>query len=263
VTDAAHAAALAQIKQSLVDNAGNYLRNTVRLEGETCTICAGARMTQGHSTCYPCGFSPSNTADLVGSMIYAADDLQILQSGKLMYNYKLQPPVPLLVKRVTSLVALGLRGHIGCADALVGQNASHWATVPSLRDIGAEHPFRKILIGIIGDGREIKVAASEAAKGKTVQERREVNPSLYELQTVVPRGEHVFVVDDTWTSGGHARSVAMALKQAGAAKVSILTVARWLDFNDPRTVRVYNQHIKNRPYDPDICPWTGAGCPPQ
>lgn len=36
-------------------------------------------------------------------------------------------------------------------------------------------------------------------------------------------------------TGGHAQSVAAALKAAGADKVSILAIARWLDMNDSRT----------------------------
>ena len=30
----------------------------------------------------------------------------------------------------------------------------------------------------------------------------------------------------------------------------------------PRTQRIYTDHIRQRPYHEDICPWTGADCPP-
>lgn len=255
-----NAAALAQIKSSLVENAGGYLRNTVHIPGETCAKCRGAYMRDGCHTCYACEFiyGPS-CADLVGSIVYGIDGLQ---SGKLMFGYKNAPQSPVLIQRVSSLVALALRGHIACAGALVGPAVTHWATVPSLRNIGSQHPFRDILSAILPPDREIEVGASQTAANKSAQDRRTLNPAFYELKTAVPKGVHVMVIDDTWTSGAHIQSVAMALKKAGAAKVSALAVARWLD-SDERSRRVYNQHIRPCPYNPEICPWTGAGCPPR
>ena len=38
----------------------------------------------------------------------------------------------------------------------------------------------------------------------------------------------MLLIDDTWTSGGHAQSAALALRQAGATRISALIVARWL-----------------------------------
>lgn len=99
------------------------------------------------------------------------------------------------------------------------------------------------------------MAASQLAANKTVQERRNFNPAYYELQTAVPPGVHVMIVDDTYTSGGHAQSVAMALKEAEAGKVSILTVARWLDIDKESVKQFYKDHIRSSPYDPTICPW--------
>ena len=69
------------------------------------------------------------------------------------------------------------------------------------------------------------------------------------------------MVIDVWVPGEHAQSVATALKRAGAAKVSILAIGRWLCMDDRRTDGVYNRHIRDRPYNPDICPWNGGDCP--
>ena len=251
-----NAAALAQIKRSLIDNAGGYLRNTVHIPGETCAICRGTKMRDGCQTCYPCEFLYPNGADLIGSMVYGVDGLQ---SGKLMYGYKASPQIPVLVQRVSSLVALALREHIECAGKLVGAQCTHWATVPSLRNLESMHPFRTILTGMIKTDAEIEVAASPLVKGKTAQERRSHNPAFYDLRTPVPQGAHVLVLDDTWTSGAHGQSVATALRLAGAVKVSLLVVARWLDWDD-RTKRIYPKHISPRPFNPDTCPWTGGEC---
>lgn len=42
-------------------------------------------------------------------------------------------------------------------------------------------------------------------------------------------GKHILLVEDTWVSGGTVQSVAAALKRAGAARVTVLSVARLLD----------------------------------
>lgn len=252
-------AALAQVQRSLTDSAGGYLRNTVHIPGQTCSMCRGTQMRDGYHTCYPCDRSYGGCADLVGSMIYGVDGFQ---SGRLMFGYKSTAPGPSHRQTLRSLVALALRGHVDCASALVGVRATCWATVPSLKHISAAHPFREILLSILSTKHEIEVVASKAAANKTPPERRELDPTLYELRTAVAKGMHVMVIDDTWTKGGHAQSVALALKQAGAGKVSILAVARWLNMDDERTKRVYREHIRDRPYDPAVCPWTADACPP-
>ncbi|MHA7652962.1 ComF family protein [Mycobacterium sp. ML4] len=253
-------AAYAQIKQSLLNNAGGYLRNTVPIVGETCANCRGARMKDGEQTCFPCAFFyDSTTADLVGSMVYAVGGSQ---SNKLMRGYKDTPPSSILVQRVTSLISLGVKAHFDCAERLLGGSLSRWATVPSLKTIGSVHPLRsKILTPMLGEEYEIEVLATEKAKGKTEKERRVLDPEFYAVNTAVPHGAHVLLIDDTWTTGGHIQSVAKALKQAGAAKVAALSVARWMDPYEPRTKRVLVEHFKDRPYDPDVCPWTGGSCP--
>ncbi|MCO5972770.1 hypothetical protein [Actinoallomurus soli] len=67
-------------------------------------------------------------------------------------------------------------------------------------------------------------------------------------------------MEDTWARGGHAQSAALALRKAGADRISVLVVARWIneDFADNR--RFVND-LADRDFDPLICPWTGAVCP--
>jgi hypothetical protein len=69
------------------------------------------------------------------------------------------------------------------------------------------------------------------------------------------RGRH-----DTWATGGHVQSAVLALREAGAARVSVLVVARWLkeDYGDNKS---FIGELADRDYDPRTCPWTGAGCP--
>lgn len=131
-----------------------------------------------------------------------------------------------------------------------------------LRAWPADMGLRKVCSRLLGAEHEVVISASALAFDTTESERRQLNPAYYQIRTSFPRGRHVMVLDDTWVSGGHAQSVALALKRAGAAKVSILVIARWLDMRDYRTKCVYQTRIEPRPYNPNICPWTGGSCPP-
>ena len=71
--------------------------------------------------------------------------------------------------------------------------------------------------------------AAIQASGK-VQSPREFRPDNYTGTSTVS-GQNVLLLDDTWASGGHAESAAAALKRAGAARVTILALARWMQRN--------------------------------
>lgn len=248
------AEAFAELRAYL-SGCGGYLRNTLHAAGVTCDVCAGPIQSQ-YARCYRCAMSRSTlgVADLVGSMIYAFDGAQ---SGRLMYGYKSAYPGPSHKRTVSALVVLGVREHKECANRLVGVDATNWATIPSLRKIGSAHPFRAILTAEISPGSEIEVVANPP-----ISDPRDIDPTNYLVVTPVPPGAHVMVIDDTWTSGGHAQSVSAALKAAGAGKVSILTVARWVDPSAPWVRQWVDDHMVLRPYNPAGCPWTGGACPP-
>lgn len=234
------------------------LHNTVHLPRRTCEFCRGVMLNSKFFACYQCNSYGPGTADLVGSLVYGCRDMP---SGDVMHGYKSPQASSPEVFSVGMLTAAGLH-HRRCASALIGIPSRHWAAVPSLRNVGSTHRFREILTALNEGQTEIKVVANESAARATDGQRRALNPGYYDIVTPIPRGCHVTVIDDTWVSGGHAQSVAVALKHAGAAAVSILAIARWLDMDKPRTQRIYADHIRQRPYDPDICPWTGGGCPP-
>jgi phosphoribosylpyrophosphate synthetase len=72
-------------------------------------------------------------------------------------------------------------------------------------------------------------------------------------------GRHVLVVDDTWVSGGKAQSAALALKLAGAARVTIVCIGRLLSYRwDEHRLLIDSL---SEPYDAMRCPVTGSVCP--
>ena len=76
------------------------------------------------------------------------------------------------------------------------------------------------------------------------------------------KGRHVLLVEDTWTSGAKAQSAAVALRDAGAAYVTVLCVMRWCRWDWPGHAELLR--TLDKPYDPLWCPVFGkAGCPPR
>ena len=71
-------------------------------------------------------------------------------------------------------------------------------------------------------------------------------------------GEHVLLLDDTWTSGSRTQSAALTLRRQGAAHVSVLVIGRYLK---PGPHAEFISTRLDRDYDPRRCPVTGGECP--
>ena len=71
----------------------------------------------------------------------------------------------------------------------------------------------------------------------------------------------VLLVDDTWTGGTSIQSAAAALKNAGAASVTGLCVARWLSRNRASHVPLLEKATA-QPYDPFRCIAFDRSCGP-
>ncbi len=132
---------------------------------------------------------------------------------------------------------------------------THWATVPSLPARPGEHPLHAI-VSRLAPGAEVALAAADE-----VEYSRDLDPGHFRAAAPLPAGAHVLLVDDTWARGGHAQSAALALRAAGAARISVLVAARWIN-EDFGGNAAFLRGLSGRDYDPAICPWTGAACPP-
>lgn len=244
--------ALARLSASLVGRAGGYLRNPVRRLLETCVVCA--RPSAGTERCNPCRQQRGHAglADATAFLTYAVAGQQ---SGHVMRGYKAGPePVGEHRMVVRLLVALGLARHRSCPARLAGIPVTHWAIVPSLPAKAGDHPLHPLVAGL-APGSEVRLAATAR-----VRYPRAARTDHFRADEPLPPGSHVLLIDDTWASGGHAQSAALALHAAGAGHVSLLVVARWLN-RDYRGAVEFIGEIAQNDYDPAICPWTGGACP--
>jgi hypothetical protein len=206
-----------------------------------------------YELCYTCKCQRANggLGDAVAFLTYAVAGQE---SGYVMRGYKARPPVAEHRMVVGLLLFLALHEHTECAGVLAGLHVSHWAIVPSLPAKPREHPLRSLVFSH-AQGTEVPLVAANST-----QSPRAVNPAHFACTTPLPQRSHVVLIDDTWTSGGHAQSAVLALRGAGAVRVSVLVVARWIK-EDFAGNKKFLKDLAGRDYDPDICPWTSGACP--
>lgn len=198
---------------------GGYLRNPVRIRRITCVDCATP--VDGYDQCFPCKSHRSRTglADATAFLTYA---IASQKSGLVMRGYKARPPVAEHRQVVGLLLLVALEGHTQCIETLTGSAVTHWAVVPSLPPKPWVHPLRSLVAGRV-KGSEVPLVSAP-----TVSQPRAVNADHFTCNVRMTPESHVLLIDDTWTTGGHAQSAVLALRKAGAGRVSVLVVARWL-----------------------------------
>lgn len=226
-------------------------RNTLRLPNATCEVCT-TPIASDYSVCYACsrqaGIFGLELADNVGIVTYAR---QGWQSGWMMHRYKDPSPLPEHTAPVQLLIVAGVHFHGRCAGRLAGSPITRWARVPSLHG-RLTHPLADLVRPWAPWAEYLLTALNSASP-------REVRRDHFQ-GTEVLSGDHVLIVDDTWTTGAQLQSAALTLRAAGADHVSALALARWLVPSYPPTQQFIDQELAT-PYDPDICPWTGGACP--
>lgn len=242
---------LSHYKDFLVAYGGGYLRNTLWNSPMTCTYCTGVPGNPSFPTCYQCGhlYTPSEEAsDLRGFVSYGWNNSQ---SSRVMYGYKEAVPNRQAQRLVNVMLFYALHEHIQCSAHFRHGPPAMWATVPSLRARGHPQALHTMAARLL---RNLPEAAT--LPSKRVDEPRSFRPDNFEVASDV-RDQHVLLIDDTWTTGSHAESTAAALKRAGASRVSLLVLARWLDLGRGVTDQFVKTELTSD-FDPDQCPFGRA-----
>lgn len=141
-------------------------------------------------------------------------------------------------------------------SCLLGNNpVSAIAHVPSTKG-KIPHPFSQIISGIAPNFPQLipilikEVNVSNAKK----------SPDIWAVDTAGFEDTHVLLMDDLWTTGHSAQSLASALKREGINEVTIVPIARVLEPSWHDNKSFWNTHGK-KPFNPNLCPVHGSHCP--
>jgi phosphoribosylpyrophosphate synthetase len=251
----------------LFSDVGAFFSNTRRSAPSICQVCTGPANDQGaRDLCSPCRSARKthgrDLADLVVPLTYAKGLMPSMhQSAHHVLNYKETPPAPGCLQDLRLLAGAGAYLHGRCIAATVGW----WQAVtfvPSAKRPGTVHPVAH-LARVVHDVRPsatklvLDVGPDiDSPPARMPRQDRFSVPVDYRAQVA---DRHVLVVDDTWVSGNKSQSATLALKAAGAARVTIFCTSRWLrnDWDDHRSL--IEKLVE--PYDAMRCPVTGDVCP--
>lgn len=244
-------------RHELVTHVGGYLRNVIREPGRTCQVCCTP--VDGYQRCAPCNGHWKQhgvrLADLIVPLSYAINGQQ---SGLVLRQYKDNPREQ--VRRnhsvtVSRVLFYGLVQHERCIESFVGTPVNVRLTVPSLSGRAGLHPLTSITDAMKATTPECRlVALPGSSPTRDVSE-----PRFYVTPVDAVRGSHVLIIDDTWTSGSRTQSAALTLRSAGALRVTVLTISRWLEPSYGSTAQFIRSRLGSD-YDPDQCPVTGSLC---
>jgi hypothetical protein len=195
-------------------------------------------------------------ADLVVPLTYG---VQGAQSGFLLRQYKDSPDARLRGQHglvINWLLYLAILVHEGCIGRRVGLAVDLRLAVPSVRGRVGVHPFHMLTRQMNATRESPRLVASHPDRGQ-----RMVSADRFALDPAADlTGQHVLILDDTWTTGANAQSAVLSARRAGAAAVSVMVVGRWLRPDFGHNAQFIKMRL-GRDYDPWICPVTGEQCP--
>lgn len=230
-----------------------------RTPGVTCIVCA--KPVDGYTRCYHCNAHryseyASQFADLVVPLAYAWEGQT--QLGKDVYRYKRdqgEAAATAIGNLAALLYAFGAM-HAHCPERQLGRPITAKAVMPSLRGnpgTTLTQMGQQFLPG--WPWIQVTATANYGDAG------RSLDPTHFRVEPDDNlRDAHVLVLEDTWVTGGHSQAVAVALKRAGAATVTVLPICVLLNPIWGANA-AFSQSQYRRLWSPEICPVTGSDCP--
>jgi hypothetical protein len=190
----------------------------------TCSICH-TFIGPDYDRCYQCGSQP-NGYEVVVPVSFSEHAGQLHLA---LRNYKDSPfkqTRDYAWVRLTAILWRFLARHESCMASKVGIVGFDLVTaVPSsdpARDRASSLRAMVEACVPVQDRFEQLLEPTGSAEG------RDFDPDRYRGRRPL-KGESVLVVDDTWTTGGHAQSAASALQRTGAGRLALVVIGRHLN----------------------------------
>jgi hypothetical protein len=215
-----------------IDRQRIYLRNLLPPGDGVCTVCRSSA-GEGFDLCYQCSqhrmAARGNLADVVAPISYA---IKRAQHAHNLIAYKATSSGQ-AIRDLSSLGVLFIAYHWECLTRPLGGPFTHIVTVPSTRGRVGPHPIDTAVAARIG-----LPALTPATNPAYPADDRNFHPDRFTLPADSAAGARVLLVDDTWTTGSRAQSLAYALKAAGAAGVAAVILGRHVnpDYGPSKTL---------------------------
>ncbi|MEU3455808.1 phosphoribosyltransferase [Micromonospora sp. NPDC006766] len=177
----------------------------------------------GFALCYPCQEHQTESrgvlADVVVPISYSR---RTGQHHHHLRSYKSTPASAQAKWNLLALLLLFLREHIDCLSRRLGGPPTHAVAVPSTRGKAGPHALQELIQDRLG--LPWLDAVPDPRYGPEVRHFQRDWFAVRIPDRVGP--VRPLVLDDTWTTGSRAQSLAHALKTAGASSVAIVVLGR-------------------------------------
>jgi adenine/guanine phosphoribosyltransferase-like PRPP-binding protein len=192
---------------------------------DVCIVCHGPA-GPGYRTCWSCGVITRRLGRPLG---YPVVPISLYRPGgslhRALVRYKsgrVRRERDELSSAMAELIAWYLSLHSHCIAIAAGGGWDVITVVPSTRRPGPLHPLASALghAPFLAQRHEVLLRRGEEPLDHLVAGARAFVPEGR------CAGRRVLLVDDTFTTGAHARSAAAALQAAGATVVALLVVGR-------------------------------------
>ena len=220
-----------------------------------CATCWTA-VDPSYRLCFRCynarGAYGQRIADVVVPIALAVKREQLAHE---LWHYKYDADASVrsrLALRLAAVLWRFLAEHEACVASACNVPAFDVVTtVPGTRSRDDKHPLVHIAGTVVGqtkDRFELVLALGAAADVGD----RSVHPRRYRATRMLVERPAVLLIDDTWTTGGHAQSAAVALRDAGASRVAIVVIG-WHFDRAFGTGEMYYKVAKPRRFTWDRC----------
>lgn len=165
-------------------------------------------------------------ADVVVPISYS------LRNGQHHHHLRSYKSVPASAQarwHLLALLLLFLRKHLDCVAGSLGGAPTHVVAVPSTRGKAGPHPLQQM----VGDRLRLPWLTA-VPNPRYGPDARQFHRDWFSVQ--VPESTGPFrplILDDTWTTGSRAQSLAHALKMAGASSVGVVVLGRHVNPDHP------------------------------
>ncbi len=197
------------------------MRNIVAARPGVCRVC-WRFMDPDFETCYRCAHQP-NCLDAMVPITYSE---HLGQMHLALRNYKDANSTAIRrhdAIRLSAILWRFLRDHESCVARAAGADGFHLVTiVPSSKPERDKHSAFAELTSWI---EPIKSRLQRTLEPTGEVEGREFDSNRYRSIADLS-GKSVLLLDDTWTTGGHAQSAAHVLNAAGARNVGFVVIGR-------------------------------------
>lgn len=259
--------------QNSLELVGQHARNTRQglsnLEGalfpsvKACQICCGP-IESRYNLCYQCQEHRrefrDELADVVVPLSYAVKGhVNLQQFYADLHRYKSDRPSLPACNRLVALIRLFKLYHLHCLESEQGLPICSVVAVPSGRN-RSYHPLPEIagIFASLGNERpDVPLVQARFVGQPRISRAERSNPHPDDFAINQRLAGHVVIVEDTWVTGRNAQSVAISARRQGASRVSIVVLARMLDYSYPLTKTLVDCWPKDHHFDPTVCPVPG------